>query len=55
MAKNKKDLADEVPDDNPSAASERGNVRTKEDQKREDKESDEATKRTLANQRARKS
>jgi hypothetical protein len=53
--KKSKDLADEVKDDNPDAASEKGNIRTRADQKREDKESDEATKRTLANQRARKS
>lgn len=53
--KKTKDLADEVNDDNPNAASEKGNIRTKADQAREDKESQEGVKRTLANQKARKS
>ena len=50
--KKSKDLADEVNDNNPDAASEVGNIRTKSDQKREDKESKIAVEKTIANSKS---
>lgn len=50
--KKNKDSADEVQDNNPEAASEDNNIRTKEAQKREDKESEVAVRKTIANSKS---